>query len=158
MSYHDRLQTEINEAIDALIRERKKVVPQWVTHSICMAHRAGLKGTGDDRDFWEYCTYAKVRQEITRVINKRGATQGADPRTSGHQLVLVGFERHLLQDMYVVTRDGVEIGVPIVGPDAITDDELDAKAAQYDTMAATTRAHADELRRFKVWRRMQEAG
>lgn len=151
MSYQDRLLEQINIKLDDLAEAGQRWIPLWVTHALCADHMVGLADDGEHREFWEYGTYMHVRRVVTQVINKRSDDNPHERRN--FQLVLDGFERNRLQDYYVVTRDDEEIGVPIIGEFAITDDELDSKAALYRAMGQACFEHADELERFKEWRR-----
>jgi hypothetical protein len=152
----ERVRSEINAVLDQLQARGEAVQPQWVTHEICSRHRAGLAVLGadaptaqvDDRDFWEYAGYAQTRKLTTRCVNER-----EQPDARADNPVLPGFE--YLHHYYVHTRDGVDVMVPI---EQSTDDELLAKAATYETLAASCTAHATELRRYVDWRRAQAAG
>ena len=143
MSYSDRLKAEINGELNALERRREPLVARWVTHAVCNAHTSALM-QNEHSDFWTYCTYEMVRNEVRRCINKRA---GDRPELREPELVFPGFEH--VQRYYVVPRDGQEIGVPAL---EMTDAEVDAKAALYRTMGTACYAHADELDRFKAWR------
>lgn len=66
---------------------------------------------------------------------------------------LPGFEH--MQRGYQVERNGIRLLVPT---DLLTDEEIEARAAEYDAMAAGCRAHARELRDFLERRRAPTAG
>ena len=155
MSYHDRLLDEINERLDVLALRKQKWVPQWIAHEVCLSHRAALLADGIDREFWEHSAYMHVRRVVTQVINKRSGDTPYERQPT--QLTLNGFNRDRLQDYYVVVRDEEEVAVPIIGNDAITDDELDVKVTLYRSMGAACYQHADEIVRFKRWRKTAAA-
>lgn len=147
MSYREQLIRDINAKLDALAEEGTNWSPRWIAHELCKSHQRGLRKNAD-ADFWRHGTYQHVRDEARRAINRRAGdrTDDALPR----QLELPGFEREHLQDYYVVERDGEEAGVCVLN---LSDDEIERKAALLRSMAATCYAHADELERFRNWRK-----
>lgn len=102
----------------------------------------------DDVDFYLLC----ARQHVAEVVKKCIGKYKAKP-VSDAQLVLTGFE--YMQKAYQVERDGVRLLVPT---DLLTDDELDARADEYEAMAVGCRAHAREIRAFKEGRARAERG
>jgi hypothetical protein len=145
-SYHDRLVGEIEERLNALQAHAKLLDAQAIALDICGSHKHALS---DDEHgwFWQWNGYQNVRDMVRQRINKR---VGSDDPTPRAQIVLPGFERDRLQDYYTVSRDGAEVHVPVVD---LTDDEIEAKAEEKRKMGAACYAHADELMRFKRWRR-----
>ena len=150
MSYHERLTAEINATLDDLISRGEAWRAGWVAHAICSDHSSGLAGN-DDADFWQWCTYQEVRDQVRRTINARA---GDKPETNAddRQLRLPGYQ--FLQAYYVVRRDEEDIGVPIHD---LTDEEVEAKAKQYRAMGAACFGHADDLDRFRSLRRVAVA-
>jgi len=140
MSYHDRLNTEINAKLDALAEAQMPWVAKWIAHSICGDHEGGLSG-GNDAMFWRHCGYEEVRDQVRRCINKRAGDRIEEDEA---QPKLPGYEH--VHAYYLVSRDGEEIAVPTAD---LTDDEIESRAAQYRSMGAACFAHADELDRFK---------
>jgi hypothetical protein len=63
--------------------------------------------------------------------------------------MLPDFEHECLQAYYVMRRDGVDVGVPLM---ECTDEELRAKAALYLANSAKLEKHASELIRFIDYR------
>ena len=108
--------------------------------------------TATDTTFWLWTGYSYVRKMVTTVINKRAGSAAQHP--DRHQLVLRGFERDHLQDYYIVVRDAEELAIPVTD---LSDEEIDAKIAEKRAMGAACYAHADELERFKHWRRGADA-
>lgn len=144
MSYHDTLVEEINTKLDERMEQQLPLLANWVAHEICNAHASGL-AQGEAADFWRHGGYEHTRDQVRRCINKR--TEAITPREP--QMSLPGFDRTHLQDYYLVRRGSDDIGVHVL---ALTDEEIDAKAAQFDAMGKACMEHADELRRFKGWR------
>lgn len=144
MSYQDRLTTEINAELDALAERDLPWQAEFIAHAIVARHNDGL-AEGDHRDFWTFCGYAKVREETRRTINKRAGRQPES--ATAEQLILPGYQH--VHRYYVVNRDGDDVGVSV---HALTDAEIDTKAAFYRSMGDACFSHADELARFKVER------
>jgi len=144
--YRNRVVREINTALDALAEDSLPWVARWVAHSVVGNHTNELP-EGADTSFWEWNTYANIREMVRRQINARAGDTAERPMVG--QLALLGFERDHLQYYYMVERDGVDQGVPIT---TMTDGEIEAKARFYRNMGAACYAHADELDRFRVWR------
>jgi hypothetical protein len=149
MSYHDRLKAEINAKLNALQAADRPMSPQWVTHAICKDHESALADDNEHADFWRHGGYMHTRRMVTEYINRRcdGTSKSiGDPP----QLPLPGFDRNHLQDFYVVERDGEEVAVCVLD---LTDQELEAKARHHEAVSSANAAHAQEIRRFILWRR-----
>jgi hypothetical protein len=142
------LKAEINRLLDDLEADHKPLRPQWVTHEICLVHQPGLVSGSVHAPFWEYSGYTITRKLSTACINERLETIPTDENEPKPQR-FPGFERIYLQDHYVVMRDGVDEGIPVL---QCTDDELYAKAALYRSQSRKLIAHADEIERFIAWR------
>lgn len=93
---------------------------------------------GDDAEFYRVCTYQKVAEIAKQCIGKYNARD-----QPSRQLALPGFEH--LQVAYTVERNGAVTVVPI---NLMTDEELNARAAEYDAMAKGCRDHAREIRGY----------
>lgn len=146
---HKNLMSEINLKLNELAEQKRPRIPKWVAHEICNEHKDGLS-ENEHKEFWEYNGYKSVRSYVTRVINDRAGDKV--DRSKTQQLDLPGFDREHLQDYYVVTRNGAEIGVMVT---ELSDDELLEKASSYMAMSKACQAHANELMRFLKWRRYQ---
>lgn len=133
------LKTEISAKINWL-RENNgpELHPSWIAKAVMDDHS---DVTGQDAEFHTCCSYALVRKEVTQQINKCEV----DPTVS--QLTLEGFDH--LQHYYVVKRGEERLAVRV---DNLTDEELDEKAGEYDTMGRACMDHADEIRRYKAMR------
>lgn len=145
-SKYDGVVREINGAIDRKVRAKQNLVAEWIAKEVCANHDAGLS-ENEDADFWRWASYRHIRDLVRREINKREESVGNGDRP---QLVLHGFEREHLQDYYAVEREGQEQHVLVT---RLTDGEIDAKVEEKENMGAACYAHAEELRRFKRWRR-----
>lgn len=145
MSYHEQLDAEINTRLDELIHAELPLQASWITHEICDDHMIGL-ARNEHAEFWRHGGYKTCRDMVRRCINKRAGM----PDEMEKQPTLPGFEH--LQTYYIVTRGDDQLGIH---RDQLSDDELDAKAAEYENMGAACISHARELRRFKNWRREQ---
>ena len=135
----ERLRTEINKKLDALAKEKKPWVAEWIAHSICNEHKEALDQS-EDADFWLHCGYVECRDQVRRCI---GARAGDRPEKNTEQLAIDGFD--YLQPYYMVEREGQRIGVSVY---SMTRDELLEKAATYRRMGASCYAHADEIAKF----------
>jgi hypothetical protein len=151
MSYHDKLKAEINAKLDALQAAGQPMIPKWVTHAICKDHEAALVDDHEHADFWRHGGHMHTRRMVTEYINQRG---DGTSRWSGdrRQLLLPGFDRDHLQDYYVVERDSEEVAVCVLD---MSDEELEAKARYHEAISSANAAHAQEIRRFIMWRRDQ---
>jgi hypothetical protein len=145
------LRREINCLLDELQARGEPLRPQWVTHQVCLAHMSALVVDSEHAPFWEFSGYTLTRKLSTACINDREVAVVEDAEGAVEQW-LPGFEVQFLQPYYVVTRDGEDVGWPVMD---CTDDELIAKAALYRSQSRKLVAHADEIERFVGWRAAQ---
>lgn len=146
-SYYDRMIGEINAHLDRLAQNNERWIASWITTAVCNDHAGGLR-EGEESHFWRWGTAHCVRELVRKQINARA---GSSPEHQQQdQFTLAGFERTHLQRYYMVERDDQEQGVPVT---QLTDSEIDAKAREYRAMGTACYAHADELERYKDWRR-----
>jgi hypothetical protein len=103
---------------------------------------------GDDLPFYRVCAIAHVNEVMKQVVGKYDSKK----ERADSQLVFPGFSH--MQKAYTVQRDGIRLLVPV---SLLTDEEIEARAAQYDEMAQGCRDHARELREFKSARGASEA-
>lgn len=132
----DSLQTEVREYIQDQLDAGVIIRAEWVTAGIL---HSKAEPECEDADFYLLCARAHLAEIVKRCIGKYKAAPVTD-----EQLVLPGFDH--LQRGYQVDREGVRFLVPT---DLLTDAEIEARAAEYEAMAAGCRAHARELRDFK---------
>lgn len=152
------LRIEIEQEIRAQLADRQPVHPAWITHTICKRHRGGLAIDADateaiepeDVAFWRFGGYTITRKLATACINALEADPG-DEAAAPSTPFLPGFK--LLQPQYVIRRDGVDVMVPT---EKATDDELLARADQYERNSITLAEHARELRRYVALRTAEQ--
>ncbi len=131
---------EVRKFIAEKVARGDVVVIDWLTHEI-VSSKAAITGT--DTEFYRICAFTHVKDVVKRCIGK----YDGQPKTD-RQLTLDGFEH--LQVAYTVMRDDQIVLVPV---DQMTDEEIEARAKEYEAMALGCRAHARELRSYKSARR-----
>ena len=132
----DSLYTEVRAYIQDQLDAGVIVRAEWITTGF-LASKA--EPDCEDADFYLICARSHLAEVVKRCIGKYSAKPETD-----NQLVLPGFTH--LQRGYQVEREGVRLLVPT---DLLTDEEIDARADEYEAMAAGCCAHARELRDFK---------
>jgi hypothetical protein len=95
--------------------------------------------SGPGTEFYQLCAYEHVQRVVKRVVAMFDEGEDEDAK----QLKLEGFDH--LRIAYSMQRDGTRVLVPIAD---CTDDELLARAQEYDQQARGYIAHAEELRTF----------
>lgn len=140
----DTLSSEVRAFIQDRLDAGLIVRAEWITAEIL---NAKAEPDCPDADFYLICARAHLSEIVKKCIGK----YRAQPETP-EQLVLAGFEH--LQRGYVVDRESVRLLVPT---DLLTDAELEARAVEYEAMAAGCRAHAREIRDFIERRAAQAA-
>jgi hypothetical protein len=144
MSYYQTLVQEITDKIETYMARKQILNADWITTEICNDHEDGLAGN-EHSEFWQHGGARTVREQVRKTINKmHGNSASADDRQGS----LPGFLH--LQNYYMVIRDGDEVGVPLFD---MSDAEIDIKAEQHRAMGRACYEHADELERFKHWRK-----
>jgi hypothetical protein len=99
---------------------------------------------GEDCDFYIGCAYGYLAGLIKKAISKYEISDVNDD-----QLVLDGFE--YLQTHYPFERDKKRVLVPT---DLCTEDEIMARADEYDASARGQMRHAEELRAYVKSRKL----
>ncbi len=128
--------TEVRKLIADNTANGEQTKVPWVTQEILDRHSAI---EGEDAPFYLVCARAHIKDIVRACIGKYDSAEPANDK----QLVLAGFEH--LQIAYTVERQGETTLVPV---DQLTDVELLARAAEYDDMAKSCRAHAREIRKY----------
>lgn len=141
-SYDDEISSICTEW-DSSGRDMKAA---FIAHDLVGRHKKGLSTAKKHADFHKHFTYKAVRQDVGRFIAKNYGTDADDE--SSKQPCFPGFDH--VQRRYVVKRDGDEVGILA---DQLTDEEIDWLANRLSERSKTCAAHADELRRFKTWRK-----
>lgn len=131
--------TEVTNEIRRIVQDKIDcgvvVRVEWLTTEI-MAMKCEVEG--DDADFYIACAVDFIKATISRVIGKYAPKTDTD-----NQLTMDGFDH--LQKAYTVTRDNQITLVPVT---MLTDDELEARALEYEAMAFGCVTHAQEIRTF----------
>lgn len=127
---------EVRKFIADKIANGETVVVEWLTHEI-VASKPDIEGS--DTEFYRVCAFTHVKDVVKRCVGKYDAKPVTD-----QQLTLDGFEH--LQVAYTVERNKQIVLVPV---DQLTDEEIEARAREYEQMAISCRAHARELRSYK---------
>ena len=133
------LKQEIAAKIEWLQANNGRILhPDAITDALMGDHAAI---SGEDADFHTCCSRSTVRDEVRRMLNRFDikAEDRVDP-----QIILAGFER--LQCYYMTIRAGDRVAVRV---DDMTAEELDAKEAELDAIAAGCMLHKGEIRRYR---------
>lgn len=132
--------TEIRKFIADKISNNEAIVIPWlITEILDRKNDIG----GNDLPFYLTCTRKAVSEIVRKCVGKYDTTPANDA-----QIVLPGFDH--LQVAYPVERNGQQILVPV---NQLSDDELEQRAKEYDTMARSCRLHAREIRDYLKARR-----
>lgn len=132
----ENVASEVRKYIADKISRGEQIVVEWLTNEIVNA-KSSIDG--DDLPFYRTCAYSHVKEVVKRSVGKYDRKA---PQTD-KQIVMAGFEH--FQVAYTVERSGDVVLVPI---DQINDDELLARALEYDAMAEGCINHAQEIRKY----------
>ena len=135
---------EVTAIIEARISAGDTVAKPWLMHEVLGSH---VMPKCDDEDWFLCCAREALDSVIRFVVQRYRPTENPDAQTS---FPGPGFVR--LQRGYAVERDGEQCIVPTL---QLSDDEIDAKAAELRRMGEGCFMHADELMRFKAERRIE---
>lgn len=126
------------DLITEKIRLGETVQMEWAVQELISQQG---KIEGDAVEFYTLCARNHVYRIVKTIVEKYNdeATEDAERQ----QMRLKGFEH--LNVAYSVERSGERVLVPI---DQLTDDELLARAAEFDRQSKALTAHADELRSY----------
>jgi hypothetical protein len=134
-----RSKTDVTREIRSLVQDRIAagviVRVDWFTAEI-LAMKCNV--SGEDADFYIACGADVIRDTVKRCIGDYQPQATTSP-----QLVMDGFDH--LQKAYTVDREGERVLVPV---DLLTDQEIEARAAELEEMARGCIAHARELRGY----------
>lgn len=136
----DSITADIHRLVDERIASGIAVHFQWAAQAV-LDERPDI--SGDDAPFYRDCTFKEVVRLVKRAMGKYDDATDTTPE----QLLFPGF-KHLVR-AYPVERNGDRLLVPL---QFLTDDEIEARAAELDKMAMGCRAHARELREFAMAR------
>jgi hypothetical protein len=142
------LTNEVNDYLNSL-DDNTQAVPSWITQDIVKNHSDLF---GSDKDFALLCVYGHVRRTVTSAMG-RYKLKPEEPNPLQMELDLKpGYKR--LQKRYLVDRDGEQVGVPV---EMLTDEEINQKLGELESMAQGCFEHADELRRYRDARKYHSA-
>jgi len=136
----ERFIAELRDIVDDRLARGYPVAPSWIVHAFMKTHPLPRSFTlKRGRGFYEFAAPAYVRANIREVLKGFENTTEPDPAR-----VLPGFE--FLQRAYSVKREEEQVIVPT---SQLSDDELEAKAQEYEKMGAGCYEHAAEIRRYR---------
>lgn len=144
------LTTEIREILDQAMRGLPTSA-SFIALEIVERHPFPAGWEGADRDFAKLCVHGHVRNEVHNVL--RAMRNQQDEGAGSEQLVMEGFSR--LQRVYIIEHDG---DYKCCAIDALSDNQLLAKAEEYDAMAHGCAEHANEIRRYVAARGRRAPG
>ena len=135
------LRMEVSDALAWFEEQDVSIInPDAVTTHILDRHQ-DLRG--EDADWYRGAAWNVIRDLVRREIGK----YKVQPETD-EQLVLPGFSR--IQRRYLIDVDGTQLAIKV---EELTDEQIDAKVAEMDTMMHGLQEHIDELIRYKNARR-----
>lgn len=136
-----RSKTDVTSEIRRLVQERVGagivIRVDWFTQEI-LSMKSDFEG--EDADFYVACAVDFIKDTVARTV---GAYAPKAATATDRQIVMDGFDH--MQKAYTVMRDGEQVLVPV---QHLTDDEIEARAAEYEAMAKACIAHAKELRAY----------
>lgn len=142
MLNEESIYSEVRKFVSDLVDSGAETPVEWITTSF-LNSRGQIGGEG--AALYRYCTRAHMNRVVKRVVGKYDVEARA---LQDAQIVLEGFEH--LQRAYTLPRDAKIVLVPI---HKCQDNELLARADEYEKQAKGCRLHARELRSFVNARR-----
>lgn len=125
--------------VEAAVNSRQCAIEtDWIANLVMSNHR---NLSGDDSEFYLLCAWAHVKDAVRVVVRRFKPSPEEAPDS---QIILPGFER--LQTKYHMERGGKSWLVPI---DELTDEEIDRKVSEYESIGRGVYLHAAELLRYK---------
>lgn len=138
---YESVAATVRKIIADKIAGGQEIRVEWLTTEIVNSKSAI---DGADLPFYRTCAFSHVKEIVKRSVGKYDKRDAA----ADAQIVMEGFAH--LQVAYTVTRNGDVILVPV---DQLTDQELLARAFEFDDMAKGLRKHAFEIREYVRSRR-----
>ena len=143
------LRKEIKEVIDDTIGLGKRVKAAWIATEICNRHQ---EISGEDTEFWKFTGISDVHSEVRKFISSIKSDEEDEEKQGALPFTMPGYR--YLQKFYFVADptnpDDGNVGIPIT---EMSGEQIEAKAQEYERMAAGCVAHANELRRYSRNRR-----
>lgn len=141
-----RIKNAVVTFIEQKMLEHERLNKAWLVHEFVNSH--GELPEGDyDAEFYKSSAYLCASTEIGKAMKKVGDVKNQ----SELHPTLPGYER--LQVAYPVKNSMGE--VELVQTHLITDEQLLARADEYESQAKGLRAHAKEIRDYVVARSQQ---
>jgi hypothetical protein len=141
----DELQNKAHQLIAEKIDKGESVQMHWAVHEL-ISRQGDISGEG--RPFFMFCAKAHVYRVVKAIVDKYDQAEPEDDR----QLTLKGYE--CLRKAYTVERDKERQLVPI---HLIRDEELFARADEFERQAGGLMKHAKELREYVLKRSRERA-
>lgn len=139
------IDTEILAIIESRMTSSLDVAGPWLIHEVVNQHP---NIEGDDEDFYRCCAFGHVAARVREALRREAQRDNSEDR----QLLLPGWSH--LHRRYSIERNDQQMIVPI---EAMTDLELEKKAAEYIRQSDGLRSHADEINRYRMQRRSMTA-
>lgn len=138
------LKDEIKTVIDRTLGSGQRVRAAWIATEVCNQHK---DIDGDDKDFWQFTGVSGVHGEVRRFLSSVKSDEEDSSRQGDLPFTMPGYE--YLQKMYFVSdplnSEEGPVGTPLI---EMNDEQIEAKAVEYEKMAAGCTNHANELRRY----------
>lgn len=142
------LTNEINEIVNA-IPDTVPSDPRWISQTVINRH-PDIQGS--DKDFYLLTSFKGIRKEVTTAINKFKLDPENEREPKQLEFLMPGYKR--VQRKYLVEIDGEQIAVPVAD---LTDDQIELKIKELESMSFGCIEHADELRRYRNSRNRNNA-
>lgn len=136
----DSIYTEVRKFVQERVEAGVITRVDWLTSEYLGSKD---KVEGEDLPFYQTCALAHVNEVVKSVVGKFNPKK----TPADEQLIFPGFNH--MQKAYTIQRDGIHLLVPV---EMLLDEEIEARAAEYDAMAQGCRDHARELREFRATR------
>lgn len=138
-----QIKAEIRKMVQDTVESGAIGHVQFFTAKI-MAERPDIQG--EDADFYTICARETIVGMVKRAVDKYAEPTAETP-------ILDGFEH--LRTAYPVHRGGDHLLVPV---NLCTDEELEARAIEFEKAAKGMMKHAKELRAYVQERRDRQDG
>lgn len=139
----ETIRGEISEIVLRRLSEGRPVPVTWVCHEFLNKHN---RVEGEDVDLYKLAAYSYARDIAKRVIGK------FDTSEETGQMDLLPGEEHI-RTAYSIKRGDEFVLVPT---EQCSDQELLARANEFERNAKGLRAHARDLRRYVGVRRVTD--
>lgn len=128
---------EIWEVVDEITNSGAEPPKSWITRGVLKRHPAP---EGPDQELFHFSLQETVGRAVRRAM---GRLKAKEDQMDQHELLMPGYKR--LQRFYLVPRDDEHV---VVRLENMSCADIDAKIAEYQSMAEGCRQHVQELRRY----------